>query len=40
MMWFSVYEKINEAVDNVVEHITLEDLVERHNALMGNDYII
>ncbi|MDD5936106.1 MAG: Rrf2 family transcriptional regulator [Clostridiales bacterium] len=37
---YFVYEKINEAVDNVVEHITLEDLVERHNALMGNDYII
>ena len=37
---YFVYEKINEAIDSVVENITLEDLVERHQALMGNDYII
>lgn len=37
---YFVYEKINEAIDNVVENITLEDLVERHKTLMGNDYII
>lgn len=37
---YFVYEKINEAINNVVEHITLQDLVDRHNALIGNNYII
>ncbi len=37
---YFVYDKINKAIDNVVENITLEDLVERHKTLMGNDYII
>lgn len=37
---YFVYEKINEAVNDVVEHITLEDLVERDKRLSGNDYTI
>lgn len=37
---YFVYERINEAVNDVVDHITLEELVERHNKLCGNDYMI
>lgn len=37
---YFVYEKINEAVNDVVEHITLENLVERQRRLSGNDYMI
>lgn len=37
---YFVYEKINQAVDDVVDHITLEELVERHKMLCGNDYVI
>ena len=37
---YFVYEKINEAVDQVVEHITLEDLVERHKKLTSSNYMI
>lgn len=35
-----VYQKINEAVNNVVDNITLEDLVERHRELGENNYVI
>lgn len=37
---YFVYEKINEAVNDVVDHITLQDLVDRHMSLVGNDYSI
>ncbi len=35
-----VYQKINEAVNSVVDNITLEDLVERHRELGVNNYVI
>jgi len=34
-----VWEKLKEAIDNVVDNITLADLVEKQNA-KGNDYVI
>jgi Rrf2 family protein len=37
---YFVYERINEAVNDVVDHITLEELVDKHNKLCGNDYVI
>lgn len=45
-----VYEQLNKAINNVVDHITLADLVERQKEMMsngtsvpqliGNDYVI
>lgn len=35
-----VYARINDAVNEVVDSITLEDLVERQKMLAENDYII
>ncbi len=37
---FEVFKKIKEAVDNVVDNITLEDLVKREKEKIGSDYII
>ena len=37
---FIVYKRINEAVNNVVDNITLEELVEQHKKLGENNYII
>ncbi len=35
-----VWKQIKEAVDNVVDNITLADLVEKQQQLSGNDYVI
>ena len=35
-----VYERINNAVNSVVDSITLEDLVERQRKISENDYMI
>jgi Rrf2 family protein len=35
-----VWEKINEAVNNVVDHITLADLVERYREKNASNYCI
>ncbi len=36
----SVWRKIKEAIDNVVDNVTLQDLVDEENARLGGDYII
>lgn len=36
----TVWKKLNNAINNVVDNITLADLMEEQNALSGNDYII
>jgi Rrf2 family protein len=35
-----VWKELNEAINNVVDNITLADLVERQKAKAGNDYVI
>jgi len=35
-----VWMELNEAINNVVDNITLADLVDRQNRLSGNNYII
>ena len=35
-----VWKKLNEAINNVVDNITLAELVERQKEKTGNDYII
>ncbi len=35
-----VWEQINDAVNQVVDNITLEDLVDKHKNKCGNDYMI
>lgn len=35
-----VFQKIKDAVDNVVDNITLEDLVKREKEKIGSNYII
>jgi Rrf2 family protein len=35
-----VWKQLNDAISNVVDNITLADLVEKQNRLAGNDYII
>jgi Rrf2 family protein len=35
-----VWEKLDAAINNVVDNITLADLVDQHNNLLGNDYVI
>ena len=37
---FDVWIELNEAINKVVDNITLEDLVERQLAKAGNDYMI
>lgn len=36
----SVYQEIYDAINKVVDNITLADLVERQQNLSGNDYVI
>lgn len=36
----SVWKKLREAIDNVVDSVTLQDLVDEENARSGGDYII
>ncbi len=36
----SVWKKLDKAIKDVVDNITLEDLVKEQNALSGYDYII
>lgn len=35
-----VYKRIKEAIDNVVDNITLYDLVKSENEKIGSDYVI
>ncbi len=35
-----VWKELDEAINNVVDNITLADLVERQRAKLGNDYVI
>lgn len=35
-----VWVKLNDAINNVVDNITLEDLVDKQNSMTGNDYVI
>ena len=35
-----VWVKLNEAINNVVDNITLADLVDKQNSLSGNNYVI
>ena len=35
-----VWKKLNEAISSVVDHVTLEDLIDWHDARNGNDYVI
>jgi len=37
---FDVWKELNDAINKVVDNITLEDLVERQLAKAGNDYMI
>lgn len=37
---FGVWEEINDAINRVVDNITLEDLVLRQQNIAGNDYSI
>ena len=37
---FDVWIELNDAINKVVDNITLEDLVERQLAKAGNDYMI
>ena len=36
----SVWKKLTDAINDVVDHITLQDLVDEENARLGGDYII
>ena len=35
-----VWKQIEDAVNNVVDHITLADLVKRYHEKAGGDYVI
>lgn len=35
-----VWVKLNDAINNVVDNITLADLVDKQNSLSGNNYVI
>ncbi len=35
-----VWKQLNDAINNVVDNITLADLVDKQNSLTGNDYVI
>ena len=35
-----VWKELDEAINNVVDNVTLADLVERQRAKLGNDYVI
>lgn len=35
-----VWKKLYDAINNVVDNITLEDLVDKQNTITGNDYVI
>ncbi len=35
-----VWKQMYEAINNVVDNITLADLVDKQNSLTGNDYVI
>lgn len=35
-----VWTKLNDAINNVVDNVTLADLLERQYSLTGNDYVI
>ena len=35
-----IWEKLDDAISNVIDNITLSDLVDHHNNLLGNDYVI
>lgn len=35
-----VWIQLNDAINNVVDNITLADLVDKQNSLSGNDYVI
>ena len=37
---FGVWEELNKAINKVVDGITLEDLVEKYQYDLGNDYVI
>lgn len=37
---YEVWKKLYGAVNDVVDNITLDDLVQRHKSLSGNDYVI
>ena len=37
---FDVWKELNDAINNVVDNITLEELVQRQLAKAGNDYMI
>lgn len=34
------WKKLNDAINNVVDNITLADLIDNYNAKVGNNYII
>lgn len=35
-----VWKQLYEAINNVVDNITLSDLVDKQNSITGNDYVI
>ena len=35
-----LWKKLYDAINSVVDNMTLEDLIEKHNAKIGNDYNI
>lgn len=37
---FDVWKQLNDAINQIVDHITLEDLVKKHQDKIGNDYVI
>ena len=37
---FDVWKELNDAINNVVDNITLEELVQRQLSKAGNDYMI
>ncbi len=37
---FEVWERLNDAINNVVDSITLEELVDKHMQKVGYEYII
>lgn len=39
-MTLPLWRKLSEAISEVVDHTTLEDLIEWHYAKIGNDYVI
>lgn len=35
-----VWERLYSAICNVVDHITVEDIINHNKAMYGNDYVI